>query len=173
MRKRRGLSLIEVLMVSSMLTIFMGLILGTLETGGALFARSLEASRERDVLSIVQNTVTRARFSQLGSLSRAGGRTAMATAYRQGQFQTDAHARPLWQGHDLYLLKDGNLSLAFHPTEPHTEAYPLELGTLPTQSDRLLLTNVDSFEIEPMDDHWRLRLRTDGREVERWIVPVN
>ncbi len=175
MRARRGLSLIEVMIVSSLFVVFSGLVLGALDTGRSLFSRSLEGARQRDVLRVLNQISARARFSHPSSLGAQPWGVSLASAYDPaGGFRVDpANGRPLWQGHDLYFLKEGDLYGAYLARPTQSEPGPLESEARPQVEARLLLTDVDSFRVEKHQTYWRLRLQSDGKEFERWIVPVN
>ena len=165
--KRRGLTLVEMLVSLALSFTLLVAMLSTLQVGqryflGALDALALSDCQYRVPREIVQKLMA----SSATQVTPGNSNFSFITAYnQQNQFQVTPEGLPDWQGQTLYRLNQGRLTCK-EPWE---------------KSPRTLTRNLVGMALKPSNGSFLLTLNIeyDGYtrdyrgEVSMWATPVN
>lgn len=175
MKGRRGLTLMELLLVLASFAVLMTALLAVLQNGSDLYLASLESRRQAEALyRVPTRLLEQLRFSAKDSVSVGTDGFAFMTAYdEQGRFCYDSSGRPLWQGYEVVYLTGDELRQFRKPLAPTVEAGLLNWPPEVPKQSRLLLDRVHSVQLETdSEQRWTLRLRLDSGEGEEVVASV-
>lgn len=164
---RRGLTLVEMLLVMALSFTLMVAMLATLRVGQGYFLSALDAVALSDCqYRVPREIVQKLTASTPEQVTSGNGTFAFANAYDQGhQFRLDPQGRPEWQGVTTYRLESGRL-LQKEPWEkaPRTILRNLSAVSLSTGQGAFLLT---------LSIDYQGYTRSFRGEVTMWATPVN
>lgn len=165
--KRRGLTLVEMLLAMSLSFVLMVAMIATLQAGQRTFLSALDGVALSDCqYRVPREIVQKLTASTSEQVTPGTGSFAFAGAFDQAhQFHLDAEGRPDWQGLTSYRLEDDRL-LQKEPWE-----------TRP----RTLLRNLSGIALRPSGSAYLLTLSIDYHgytrsfrgEVSLWAAPVH
>jgi len=109
----RGMTLVELLISMTIITLLMGSFMWMLLAGKAMYQSSVAHSRERQELQgIFHRAVQELRESRYSSITLgAGGFSFLSARDRSGSFVTDSSGSPVWQKSVLYYNPAGTTKL--------------------------------------------------------------
>lgn len=165
--KRRGLTLVEMMVSLALSFTLLVAMLSTLQIGQRSFLGALDALALTDCQYRVPREIAQKLMASSATQVTPGNSTfSFVTAYnQQNQFQLTREGLPDWQGQTTYRLEGGSL----------TRKEPWE------KSPRTLTRNLTGLTLKPANASFLLTLRIeyDGYtrdfrgEVSMWATPVN
>jgi len=165
--KRRGLTLVEMMVSLALSFTLLVAMLGTLQVGQRYFLGALDALALSDCQYRVPREIVQKLMASTATQVTPGNSTfSFATAFnQQNQFQVTPEGLPDWQGKTTYRLEQGRL----------TRQEPWE------KVPRTLTRNLTGLTLKPNNGSFLLTLNVeyDGYtrdfrgEVSMWATPVN
>ena len=165
--KRRGLTLVEMLLAMALSFVLMVAMIATFQAGQRTFLSALDAVALSDCqYRVPREIVQKLTASSIDQITAGNGTFAFAGAFDQAhQFHLDADGRPDWQGLTSYRL-EGDRLLQKEPWETHS---------------RTILRNLSAIALRPSGGAYLLTLNVDYHgytrnfrgEVSLWAAPVN
>jgi hypothetical protein len=165
--KRRGLTLVEMLLAMALSFVLMVAMLATMRAGRHYFLSALDAMALSDCqYRVPREIVQKLTASSSEQVTPGSGSFAFATAFDQNhQFHLDAEGRPEWQGVTSYRLEGDRL----------TQKEPWE------SSPRTILRNLRGLALRQSGQAYLLTLSVDYQgytqrfrgEVSLWAAPAN
>ncbi len=165
--KRRGLTLVEMLLAMALSFLLMVAMLATLQAGQGYFLSALDAVALSDCQYRVPREIVQKLTASTAEQVTAGNNTfAFANAFDQGhQFRLDSEGHPDWQGLTTYRL-EGDRLLQKEPWE---------------KAPRTILRNLTGVSLRPGNGAYLLTLTVNYQgytqnfrgEVSMWAAPVN